>query len=938
MLASSTDVSGRWSRLCQTPCLSFVILSRKVLRVYSHKSASMEDSSGVNLWETLPDECKSMILSRLSNREAARIARVSKEFDEVVKNIRDSVQLLVLPPDLSPAALQSFVASHRNLKSLSFKRCSSKVKKFLPILEAAAGGKLDSKWYHRRSLESVDFKSCGFLTDVDVNALCVLHSRLEDVNLANCCGISDVALTVLSRYQQPRPTPGDSTPEVSGTKLLEEAESYTPVTQTPETIREAHDDFWPDLNLNAHSKLSKVETKDVSWRPARALSSSSGGLPLTPRETSDRAAVDADQSSKTMKPTLPSRSYAEAALKALSVDSSSHMVPSNTSRINLDVTSPLASSVHTKNCIDIDSEHFALPHIEWSSVQVPTRTVDPSGSSSNDTSPCAYTPAESLIVEDRKLGKLNLFNTRKKKGNKGLLDCASKQDFLQRDDLKLASSRRFDKVIVEEDGKGTNYQSLDFETSGDRRLATRRSLHIPDSRASTSEEEYNKLVQDFKASKVVRVGGAKQIVDQRLELPGKKSGKDRVEAFRTTHSDVGLFMVFRENTSGRRSNSSEIQDSSQMNLLDLHKRSGKKGSQQLQESTRLPEGLEGLQVGSMMKHGKNKDIVPEALEYQMETPIVFGKGEEEHWKTKGLRSVSVAGCSDITDKGIQALLRGPSKESLVSLDISRCPGVTSAGLRLPPVSALEVLTATQLPSISRLSIQLSVEGSLLQLNLAGCSKLEDLHLVAPYLQTLNLSNCKKLSRLQLKCPELHFCNLSLCESLATLSRFTCPSLQSVNVYGCRLLSPAGFSSILDTAVALRELRCGGCDRLERLEIPQMSLVRVEVQGCSSLKRLNVLSRVLKVVDACGCKNLAEVYLYSPNLRCMLFSNCALLQTLVIPLDAMKLSVDRAVKSRDQDPSASQEGLEISISGCNVSESVQKNLARLTKQWKSTFAN
>lgn len=44
----------------------------------------------------------------------------------------------------------------------------------------------------------------------------------------------------------------------------------------------------------------------------------------------------------------------------------------------------------------------------------------------------------------------------------------------------------------------------------------------------------------------------------------------------------------------------------------------------------------------------------------------------------------------------------------------------------------------------------------------ACLQLEDLHLVAPYLQTLNLSNCKKLSRLQLKCPELHFCNLSLC--------------------------------------------------------------------------------------------------------------------------------------------------------------------------------
>lgn len=45
-------------------------------------------------------------------------------------------------------------------------------------------------------------------------------------------------------------------------------------------------------------------------------------------------------------------------------------------------------------------------------------------------------------------------------------------------------------------------------------------------------------------------------------------------------------------------------------------------------------------------------------------------------------------------------------------------------------------------------------------------------------------------------------------------------------------------------------------------------------------RLYLHSRVLKVVDACGCKNLAEVYLYSPNLRRMLFSNCAILRTLV----------------------------------------------------------
>ena len=68
-----------------------------------------------------------------------------------------------------------------------------KVRKFLPILEAAAGGKLDSKWYHRRSLETVDFRSCLALTDVDVNALCVLHSRVESL-LHSCAKLFLITL------------------------------------------------------------------------------------------------------------------------------------------------------------------------------------------------------------------------------------------------------------------------------------------------------------------------------------------------------------------------------------------------------------------------------------------------------------------------------------------------------------------------------------------------------------------------------------------------------------------------------------------------------------------------------------------------------------------------------------------------------------------------
>lgn len=71
---------------------------------------------------------------------------------------------------------------------------------------------------------------------------------------------------------------------------------------------------------------------------------------------------------------------------------------------------------------------------------------------------------------------------------------------------------------------------------------------------------------------------------------------------------------------------------------------------------------------------------------------------------------------------MQALLRGASRSSLFSLDISRCIGVTTNGLQLPPISKLAILTATQLPNISRLVLQLSREGNLQQLNLAACPK------------------------------------------------------------------------------------------------------------------------------------------------------------------------------------------------------------------------
>lgn len=74
------------------------------------------------------------------------------------------------------------------------------------------------------------------------------------------------------------------------------------------------------------------------------------------------------------------------------------------------------------------------------------------------------------------------------------------------------------------------------------------------------------------------------------------------------------------------------------------------------------------------------------------------------------------------------------------------------------------------------------------------------------------------------------------ESLETIGRFSCGALQSLNALGCRLLTQTTVGSILESSLKLEELRCGGCDQIERLDMPHSSLLHLEVPGCSSLRR------------------------------------------------------------------------------------------------------
>ncbi|BFI40812.1 hypothetical protein MPTK2_7g90050P [Marchantia polymorpha subsp. ruderalis] len=83
------------------------------------------------------------------------------------------------------------VATHPNLRSLSFKLRGLKLKSFVSIIRAAATNnsstkdnisKLESEGGEKkksRSLTSVGFRNCMHLLDTDVSLLCSLHSEVR---------------------------------------------------------------------------------------------------------------------------------------------------------------------------------------------------------------------------------------------------------------------------------------------------------------------------------------------------------------------------------------------------------------------------------------------------------------------------------------------------------------------------------------------------------------------------------------------------------------------------------------------------------------------------------------------------------------------------------------------------------------------------------------
>ncbi|GBG73121.1 hypothetical protein CBR_g12838 [Chara braunii] len=166
-------------------------------------------------WYKLPTECRLMIFGHLASREIARVSLVSKDFAAYAREFRARVTFLTPPRMVRVSAVAEMVAAFPNLRSLSLKRWGPDLQGFRRIFVAAAGiplfspkceaqlRRVDDSWFVtacKRSLGSIDLRSCQHLTDDDIGTLCRLHTGLQSVDLSHCNGISDFSLKHLSRF------------------------------------------------------------------------------------------------------------------------------------------------------------------------------------------------------------------------------------------------------------------------------------------------------------------------------------------------------------------------------------------------------------------------------------------------------------------------------------------------------------------------------------------------------------------------------------------------------------------------------------------------------------------------------------------------------------------------------------------------------------------
>jgi len=157
-----------------------------------------------NLWDTLPQECKLLILQYLSLKDLSKAAATSKEFCTHVRSQRQSLRSISAPPGLSTSSIRSLVTAFAAANAVDFSRCGRTLRfpnEFEDVAVAVAAGAADRP-SSSASIESVSFSKCRELTDGDVAVICAVLGSLRAVDVSGCAQVSDGTLRTLAKYHR----------------------------------------------------------------------------------------------------------------------------------------------------------------------------------------------------------------------------------------------------------------------------------------------------------------------------------------------------------------------------------------------------------------------------------------------------------------------------------------------------------------------------------------------------------------------------------------------------------------------------------------------------------------------------------------------------------------------------------------------------------------
>ena len=196
--------------------------------------------------------------------------------------------------------------------------------------------------------------------------------------------------------------------------------------------------------------------------------------------------------------------------------------------------------------------------------------------------------------------------------------------------------------------------------------------------------------------------------------------------------------------------------------------------------------------------------------------------------------------------------------SLTSLDLSRCAGVCDGVLAslLPLCPHLLRFEASQLPRVASVAL---ASPSLAEAVVGGCETLAELRIDCGALHSLHTAGSEKLRLVAVDAPALRELSLCSCAQLASLT-LRAAALRTLDLSECVALDAADVERALPLCPSLDSLNLSGCRRLRALRLASPSLTTLRVCWCSALASLALACAGLRKLYAHGGLRLTHLEL------------------------------------------------------------------------------